>query len=265
MNTDTEKQAQQFELVAHLYRTGHPWKPAQEKWKGASLTFLLHEGIEIRPVLVTPEDGREIHNPNNLTAEQVGIGFRLLTKDEFQSDAHTDHYEWWSITSFEWKRENNRTTRAPLSNWGTTYRVPLSTPYPNPKPADPYAELKKAHAAGKVIQISTHYVGTSVTDNEEWSDCEPQWAKSRKYRVKPEPKWGPLGPEDVPPGSVFRFKAKAHWVMCLCVSDDAVGFPEANQERSGVMKLTFRDLETTAEILRPGTTEWQPCRKEVQA
>lgn len=50
--------------------------------------------------------------------------------------------------------------------------------------ADPYAELKAAHAAGKVIQCKL-----DVADDF-WEDIkDPQWgAKPHEYRIKPEPK-----------------------------------------------------------------------------
>lgn len=54
--------------------------------------------------------------------------------------------------------------------------------------ADPYAELKAAHAAGKVIQYTD-----DNTYNGRWQDCpRPQWVKESehninpRYRVKPE-------------------------------------------------------------------------------
>ncbi len=49
---------------------------------------------------------------------------------------------------------------------------------------DPYAELKAAHKAGKVIQWSW------LTCTEpKWKDCvnEPTWDAAKQYRIKPEP------------------------------------------------------------------------------
>lgn len=50
------------------------------------------------------------------------------------------------------------------------------------------AQLKLAHAEGKVIQISSRYndcFSDCDQGDETWTNCEPQWAENRKYRVKP--------------------------------------------------------------------------------
>jgi uncharacterized protein YodC (DUF2158 family) len=77
---------------------------------------------------------------------------------------------------------------------------------------DPYAELKKAHAEGKVIQYTdeSHYGG-------KWQDCyDPFWVKADKhrvnarYRIKPEPLvTNPISlPEWTPQvGDVVRLKS----------------------------------------------------------
>ena len=61
---------------------------------------------------------------------------------------------------------------------------------------DPYAELKAAHAAGKVIQ----YKSSSGV----WSDVTPSWCvEPARYRIKPEPKYRPWRTVDeVPVGSL---------------------------------------------------------------
>ena len=46
-----------------------------------------------------------------------------------------------------------------------------------PEQPDPYAELKKAHAGGKVIQA----LGTNG-----WYDTDPVWSKHGSYRIKPD-------------------------------------------------------------------------------
>jgi len=96
---------------------------------------------EIRLALATPPDNRPLHNPDNLTAEQVGAGWRLLTKDEGVNQEH----EAWINNARGW----NKTMRGcgTADQYDVTYRVPLFTPWTDPKP-DPYAELKQAHADG---------------------------------------------------------------------------------------------------------------------
>lgn len=138
----TEQTAQQLELAAQILRTGHPWE-----WETLDGTWFKPEqsqkpeievctGHKIRPVLATPPDGRPLHNPDNLTAEQVEVGYRLLTEDEFQEDAHLQHQEWWSISvqPKSWMVEDLGRSRSPELNFGTTYRLPLSVPWSEPKP-----------------------------------------------------------------------------------------------------------------------------------
>lgn len=147
---NTEQTAQQLELAAQILRTGHPWElkgveewhPATKYPQASPLASIFH-GQEIRLALATPPDGRSLHNPDDLTAEQVGIGYRLLTKDEFQRDLNTHHYEWWSIENNRgWVLETGtRTTRSPLHNYGTTFRVPLSIPWPESPMPEPAFQL----------------------------------------------------------------------------------------------------------------------------
>lgn len=153
----TEQTAQQLELAAQILRTGHPFM-ASPKPNGlwcvptqAEMDVLKWpvDKYEIRPILATPPDNRPLHNPDNLTAEQVGIGYRLFTEDEFQKDAHLQHQEWWSISvrPKSWLVGELGRSRSPKQNFGTTYRLPLSVPWPETQP-DPYADEKKTVPLG---------------------------------------------------------------------------------------------------------------------
>ena len=135
MKTDSEKQAQQLELAAQLLRTGHPWeyKNHQDKWVPQSVTSLEEctlSGREIRPVLVTPDDGRKLNNPDNLTAEQVGVGYKLTLEEQMDGKCHSEG-EWWNGQS--WVKPVNYTGWFWPKN--DTIRIPLSTPWPEAKPA----------------------------------------------------------------------------------------------------------------------------------
>lgn len=343
---NAEKQIAQLKLAAALLETGHPWEYLSPStgWTISADQYGLCWRIAclfaIRPVLVTPQDGRKIYNPLGLTAEQVGVGYKLTLVEQVLTPVQTEA-QYWSEGFQQWVNSNSQLYCA-----GYCYRIPLSTTYPDPK-ADTFAELKKAHAAGKVIQISSRYADCfSDCDKgeENWEDCEPQWAENRKYRVKPwtmpeppagrqwhkaealteqdwevgwrpgligesdgkgmyflspieskgweectctqvvvkeflprrtkrplpvkpETKWVPLGSEDVPPGSVFRWKS---W---QCAKDNICAWvaPLQVTVTCGVLIgstvpewKTWDDLESDFEILRPGSTDWQPCRKEVR-
>jgi hypothetical protein len=71
-------------------------------------------------------EGLEWHNPNNLTLEQVGDGWRLLVDSEVDGESHCGCQYWdggnggWSETE-DWMWDK----------W-STIRVPISTPFPEP-------------------------------------------------------------------------------------------------------------------------------------
>jgi len=133
-------------------------------------------GMHIRLTLAKPPDNRPLHNPDNLTAEQVGAGWRLLVVGEKQPKG----YEYW--TTKKWLSGNAIGETVDECNKDTTCRVPLSTPWPEASKPDPYAELEAAHAAGKVIQVK----GSSC-----WHDWvghrPPAWRYPvETYRIKPD-------------------------------------------------------------------------------
>lgn len=119
--------------------------------------------------------------------------------------------------------------------------------------APQYLPLVQALAEGKVIQLS-------VPGSAEWTLlAEPtfQYPPDR-YRIKPEPRRVPLGPEDVPPGSVFRWKTKtSSWVTALFVSQTSVWLATSGSGDA----WSYETLMEKAEIKRPGS-DWQPCSKE---
>jgi hypothetical protein len=146
--------------------------------------------------------------------------------------------------------------------WGELARSPAEIiawrphkrPLPQPQPEE-WAEEKAAFAAGKVIQH--RFTDSLIFDN--WLDCDiPSWysrSECSEYRIKPEPQWVPLGPEDVPPGSVIRRLGDSGWCVVIAVGQsgisvtfgDAVSFEVA-------MKLGWQ-------IKRP-SEDWKPCKKE---
>lgn len=177
-----EQTAQQLELAAQILRTGHPWeyrvtKVDGEEWhdgKISDVSYYAHYS-KIRLALAIPPDNRPLHNPDNLTAEQVGVGYRLALPGE-KLDAN---YDYWLFAG-GWKKGHGTGIASEL-NPGAAMRLPLSVPWP--EPADPYAELKAAHAAGKVIQYNCGDERAA-----EWEDIEdPEFSgKVSEYRIKPE-------------------------------------------------------------------------------
>jgi hypothetical protein len=123
---------------------------------------------------------------------------------------------------------------------------------------DLLAEVKAAHARGERIENS-HKGGP-------WRLCvNPFWLGTDQYRIAPKEEWIPLGPEDVPPGSVFRLnktKYRASWLSCIGVMTKHVILASTLTE--DVNHAEYSELSENWQILRPGST-WQPCRKLKEA
>ena len=127
----TTEQAEQLRLAAEIIETGHPFEVKLnglwERIKQTSPIVAIAHDNEIRITLATPPDGRPLHNPDNLTAEQVGAGWRLFLPEEVDC-RHGGKCELWCDD--EWQSEEIEG-----SEHEYTYRVPLSVPWPEaPKP-----------------------------------------------------------------------------------------------------------------------------------
>lgn len=139
----TEQTAQQLELAAKILRTGHPWEwqALDGEWVKPTIRTELHhvisDGLAIRLAFATPPDGRQLHNPDNLTAEQVGAGFRLTLKDE----SPHKNAELWNVFDKKWVNRLSHSAGSEYRKYNT-YRLPLSVPWPEPQ-LDQYADEKK--------------------------------------------------------------------------------------------------------------------------
>ncbi len=130
-----ETLAAQAQLAADILRTGHPWELMlcpSVGWKLAqesnSPIYQIGNGNEIRLALATPGDGRELVNPNNLTAEEVGAGWRLPLKGESLPDG----FQYFSCG--EWRTATfGRSELCPTES----NRLPLSFPWPEAPKVDP--------------------------------------------------------------------------------------------------------------------------------
>jgi hypothetical protein len=118
--------------------------------------------------------------------------------------------------------------------------------------ADPYAELKKAHKEGRVIQFN---YGQAIAD---WCDMEmePTWVDPvKRYRIKPTPVMVPLGPEDVKCGDEIKAIGYTLRRGIVFVDEHKVGTFNAI--------YSFEDLKSSYEISRDGKP-WQRCEKEAK-
>lgn len=100
----------------------------------------------------------DFHNPDNLTPEQIGEGYRLLLKSEIIERPMCWDIEPWSGKKWDKSRCYSG------SSWGITYRVPLYTwplpPVKSPEVAEP--QLAYHQWRGKPARESP------PTDNDAW-------------------------------------------------------------------------------------------------
>ncbi len=116
----------------------------------------------------------------------------------------------------------------------------------NKENAHLYLPLVQALAEGKTIQYGSESIWGEVKD--------PNFLNPpHYYHIKPEPVMVPLGPEDVPPGSVIRYIGVPDWWMVSAVAKIQVNIGP----RSWV---TYEGLQKNCEIKRPGE-DWMPCHK----
>jgi hypothetical protein len=112
--------------------------------------------------------------------------------------------------------------------------------------------------------------GGNVPDgfNLEWSNYGKDWEpsvyangrayvmdSSLQYRLRSTtPRLVPLGPEDVPPGSVFRWACRpSGWFLVTGVTNEKVEFGSSLYDYAGLMSAGVQ-------IKRPGE-DWRPCSK----
>ena len=185
--------ASQLRLAADIYETGHPFETAPRQG-GLWCLPMKHERDvmrwpldkwEIRLVLATPPDSRPLHNPENLTAEQVGAGWRLTLKGEMVPKS--GKAQWW--TGMEWVKSDGGYVPT-----GNPCRLPLSTPWPEAEKPDPLTAIRLAYEAGKPVQYRN---ANSSGAWSQWHDYDGGKDMSapmpidphggyREWRVKPE-------------------------------------------------------------------------------
>lgn len=72
-----------------------------------------------------------------------------------------------------------------------------------------------------------------------------------------------LEPGDVPPGSAIRRVGSSSWSLVSCLSEKRIGFITGTFGESEIKTKSYLPEEIVAshEILRPGSTTWEPCSK----
>jgi hypothetical protein len=128
-------------------------------------------------------------------------------------------------------------------------------------PKDEYAELKAAHAAGKVIEARL--------PSGDWYHAHPSWTMPvEDYRIKPEPVMVPMEQKDISPCCAFRTDDnKLSWGTITGTFSrqgiEGVIFPDGEE-------VTFTELQDEYEINRSlasgkwDETAWEKCEKEAK-
>jgi len=210
----------------------------------------------------TLADGQEWHRYNGWKEEWLPDGWRPFLDGEkiFNDDEFLGYDSQWTV-------EDKRPGGADMANpKGKFYRTRRPLPA-----SDPLADIKAAHAAGQTIQrrVSKYSRGGDI-EWSKWVDQEdPSWVYSEaiEWRIKPAPVMVPLGPDDVPPGSVIRLanpNKRVEWMPAFPV-DTGVEMPSDGEWSY----LPFIDMRERWQINRsiPLTGRWdkdawQPCEKE---
>lgn len=128
---------------------------------------------------------------------------------------------------------------------------------------DPYGKLRQALADGKTVEWN-------IREDEWLPDANPNWAlPPDRYRIALEKKRVPLGPEDVPPGSVFRPR---DWPGNIYVTPSVFLLGITYSSNNTCVPVSFSDLQEEEWLInRPKhrdadgyPTLWEPCYKEVE-
>lgn len=187
--------ASQLRLAADIIETGHPYEAqakGSKRWIRSELSplFWVKEGNPIRLVAAAPPDSRPLHNPDGLTAEQVGAGYRLCVLKELDG-RHAPVAQFWNGSLWTPAVAAEVT---PKTNFRVTFRLPLSTPWPEAEKPDPLTAIRLAYEAGKQVQYRN---ANSSGAWSQWHDYDGGKDMSapmpidphggyREWRVKPE-------------------------------------------------------------------------------
>jgi len=196
--------------------------------------------------LPEPPPNQQWHRVDGWIEEMLPAGCRPLLRGE----AMVDGDEYGDAYKLPDGSPPHRWSTFPGLRSTTTH---MRTKRPLPQPVDPWAAEKAAFAAGETIQHKP-----ILHPDVAWKNTSvPIWADDSIYRIKPKPIRVPLGPEDVPPGTVIRLQ-EGNWKIIIGVTSEGVHTLEHGLIEYGLLN------NNTWQIKRPTDTEWQPCYKEVE-
>jgi hypothetical protein len=194
--------------------------------------------------LPPPPEGQQWHR-TDWTEEMLPEGYRplLLNEQPLDGDEVFKSPAWfkqeiWELEYVAASDHYHERTRRPL-----------------PTPAGPYAALKEARDAGKVIQIKTL--------DDTWIDTPyPTFSyPSNQYRIKPEPVLVPLDINDIRPSDAFRLRDAGPQI---CVLRYACESYITINSSNGFTHVRYSTLAANYLRRQHGETEWKPCTKEAK-
>jgi len=224
----------EFKGLSEIWNKGHlginnPQRLAADGWQ-----------IRLKPwSLPPPPEGMEWHRSDGWTKEMLPEGYR----PHLDGEVNVAGDEWFNGEKWIRVHLNGGT---PSSAFCNLYRT--NRPLPQP---DPLAEVKDAHAAGKVIQ---KFWMNPVAGNKWVDDPNPNWSLTpERYRIKPTLRIVQLGPDGVKAGDEFLAQSgeRRQWSM---VTHKMVCF--------GAFSRTFQQLVEEGWKIRSIGGEWRPCSKE---
>jgi len=126
-----------------------------------------------------------------------------------------------------------------------------------PEP-EKWEELKKAHKEGKEIQ----YYDTFA---KKWFTTHSPSFVHGDFRLKPEPVKVPLGPDDVPPGSVFRANDQPNTKFWTVTQVWDKGFYLRGENVPWDFAMNRMEINRSIPLTgKWNPTAWEPCYKEVE-
>lgn len=292
-NTQKAHQQQQLELALAVTKTNHPFSYTDHsmiQWVKSNdhLTpyKLLTAGRHLRLDFIQPSDGT-LRNPHNLSANQVGAGYRLVTHYEAENNIHQEHAEIWfgDVAPTGWRKFSVLNMKA---NWGASIRVPISCPITTGPDASPPSNIEYQNrdglpSAGFGYRFATKFETANNIHQEEaeFFSYNKKWKKFQYssmsqnfgcsirvpqsctlYTEPVKPVAPPIKPlvkleaKDILPGSRIR---DPDW------DDDEYEMTQSvftDRIYTATGRYTYKSLMEDKWLIQyPGGT-WQPCHKQ---
>ena len=223
----------------------YSWQAMDSRWDIIAYRVLKWK-VKPEWKLPDPPEGAAWHR-TDWTQDMLPEGWRPLLAVEHTTkgdDVSCDGKHWTRHIGLHWKL-----SAGDEPNWFQRTTRPL------PVKPDPFAAEKAAFAQGKTIQFKGR---ESAYD---WSDCytAPGWFSDCEYRIKPDPVLVPLGPDDVPPGSLHFCDTNGYlWLSIVAVTDKGICTTHGFTDFGSLFRCN------THKINRQDGLGWVPCSKPKQ-